>query len=487
MCKHIWERSHRCGNLDMKENSLLPWLQADFQQNTSQTNLLAAKDACTEVRQKSTWLQSCVVTCSFHLDYVIVETNGKLTGIFCIFLSWKKSYPRSKKQYEKSLNCARSQNYRKKASRSLLTDGQGGSVVRVRARKAGGLRSRPIWKERAPQMLVGWVRFPVGSDRRLEKRYCLSSLVLSVNGRVQGKVNARCWHWLATSAAFTAKVAAWPTAQVSGEWGSRPLQIKDYKASSIFFLSITIKKQWNQKYWTDKATRLLAWNTNWSTDIADLPSVTTAWWSSRTMTSAASARSPAGRGTDESRCRTRAQCGPRTARWCRFYCTTDKTWVLFSVKHPSRLKHGRAVQTHKRFWELLYYLVRFAPLVWFFLLAGGQGVNWQGGSRVDLTWLSCYKRHFGTKFFSGKFDARHPQWCLNVNTSKISCLATCCARREPHGAKPSCEHSVWRTLSPAYLPSFPVNANCWRRCFAAMRGLQYNKGQLTCRKRHKVG
>jgi len=371
MCKHIWERSHRCGNLDMKENSLLPWLQADFQQNTSQTNLLAAKDACTEVRQKSTWLQSCVVTCSFHLDYVIVETNGKLTGIFCIFLSWKKSYPRSKKQYEKSLNCARSQNYRKKASRSLLTDGQGGSVVRVRARKAGGLRSRPIWKKRAPQMLVGWVRFPVGSDRRLEKRYCLSSLVLSVNGRVQGKVNARCWHWLATSAAFTAKVAAWPTAQVSGEWGSRPLQIKDYKASSIFFLSITIKKQWNQKYWTDKATRLLAWNTNWSTDIADLPSVTTAWWSSRTMTSAASARSPAGRGTDESRCRTRAQCGPRTARWCRFYCTTDKTWVLFSVKHPSRLKHGRAVQTHKRFWELLYYLVRFAPLVWFFLLTGG--------------------------------------------------------------------------------------------------------------------
>ena len=31
-------------------------------------------------------------------------------------------------------------------------------------------------------------------------------------------VHERCCHWLATSAAFTAKPAAWPTAQVSGVW-----------------------------------------------------------------------------------------------------------------------------------------------------------------------------------------------------------------------------------------------------------------------------
>ena len=33
---------------------------------------------------------------------------------------------------------------------------------------------------------------------------------------LMGTVDARCWHWLATSAAFTAKVAAWGTSQVSG-------------------------------------------------------------------------------------------------------------------------------------------------------------------------------------------------------------------------------------------------------------------------------
>jgi len=35
-----------------------------------------------------------------------------------------------------------------------------------------------------------------------------------VNGQ---QIHARCCHWLATSAAFTAKVTAWLTAQASGD------------------------------------------------------------------------------------------------------------------------------------------------------------------------------------------------------------------------------------------------------------------------------
>jgi len=39
----------------------------------------------------------------------------------------------------------------------------------------------------------------------------LSSFVIGINGWVQGTVHARRCHWLATSAAFTAKAAPWPT------------------------------------------------------------------------------------------------------------------------------------------------------------------------------------------------------------------------------------------------------------------------------------
>jgi len=46
----------------------------------------------------------------------------------------------------------------------------------------------------------------------------LSSLVLNVNGGMQGKVNARCCHRLVTSASFTAKVAAWTTAYSKSIW-----------------------------------------------------------------------------------------------------------------------------------------------------------------------------------------------------------------------------------------------------------------------------
>ena len=49
----------------------------------------------------------------------------------------------------------------------------------------------------------------------------LSSLLLSANGRVQGKAS-RAVLRLATSAAFTAKVVAWTTAQASGDGRRRP-------------------------------------------------------------------------------------------------------------------------------------------------------------------------------------------------------------------------------------------------------------------------
>jgi len=61
-------------------------------------------------------------------------------------------------------------------------------------------------------MKKNWVRFPAGLyTEDLKNGTCgLSSLVLSVIGRVQG-------NGLAISAVFTAKVAAWTTAQVSGD------------------------------------------------------------------------------------------------------------------------------------------------------------------------------------------------------------------------------------------------------------------------------
>jgi len=50
-------------------------------------------------------------------------------------------------------------------------------------------------------------------------RYCLALM-----GGFKGTVHARCRHWLATSAAFTAKVAVWPTAQESADDSPRGAQ-----------------------------------------------------------------------------------------------------------------------------------------------------------------------------------------------------------------------------------------------------------------------
>jgi len=50
---------------------------------------------------------------------------------------------------------------------------------------------------------------------------CVQPLWLMLG--ISEKLHERCWHWLTTSAAFTANLAAWPTAQVSGNGGRRPL------------------------------------------------------------------------------------------------------------------------------------------------------------------------------------------------------------------------------------------------------------------------
>ena len=73
--------------------------------------------------------------------------------------------------------------------------------------------------QRAQPMLVDWMRLPVGSYRRLEKRDLRPvQLLLGADGWVQGNgLHAWCCHSLATSAAFTAKVGAWPTVQARGD------------------------------------------------------------------------------------------------------------------------------------------------------------------------------------------------------------------------------------------------------------------------------
>ena len=65
------------------------------------------------------------------------------------------------------------------------------------------------------QTWQGWVRLPVRSYRRLGKTV-LAAWPASCSilmGWCKDMVNAPCCHWLTTSAAFTAKVAAWSTAQ----------------------------------------------------------------------------------------------------------------------------------------------------------------------------------------------------------------------------------------------------------------------------------
>ena len=82
-----------------------------------------------------------------------------------------------------------------------------------------------------------WIEHPPIKADRLGLIPCicgLFSLVLGVHRWVQGTVHARCCHWLATSAAFTAKVAAWSTAQVSGDrrrWALVTFQ-KEYQANT---------------------------------------------------------------------------------------------------------------------------------------------------------------------------------------------------------------------------------------------------------------
>jgi len=66
-----------------------------------------------------------------------------------------------------------------------------------------GLRQAP------PTKLVSWIRFPIGSYRRLEKRSLrISSLVLGVDGRCKKAAHKWCCHWHVTSAAFNANAAA---------------------------------------------------------------------------------------------------------------------------------------------------------------------------------------------------------------------------------------------------------------------------------------
>jgi len=67
--------------------------------------------------------------------------------------------------------------------------------------------------------LIGWVRFPSESCRRREKRYLRPVQPRARRWWVGG---CKGW-WPATSAAFTAKVATWTTAQVSGHGRRRPL------------------------------------------------------------------------------------------------------------------------------------------------------------------------------------------------------------------------------------------------------------------------
>jgi len=52
---------------------------------------------------------------------------------------------------------------------------------------------------------------------------CPASCSALIGGCKGGAVHARCCHWLTTTAAFTAKPAAWPTAQASGDGRHRPL------------------------------------------------------------------------------------------------------------------------------------------------------------------------------------------------------------------------------------------------------------------------
>jgi len=47
---------------------------------------------------------------------------------------------------------------------------------------------------------------------------CTSTLCSALMDVCKRTLHARCFHWLATSAAFTAKVAVWPTVRSKWSW-----------------------------------------------------------------------------------------------------------------------------------------------------------------------------------------------------------------------------------------------------------------------------
>jgi len=90
--------------------------------------------------------------------------------------------------------------------------------------------------EHALPKLAGWIRYPVGHTEDLKNgTFDLSSLVLRVDMWVcKVTVHTRWRHWLDTSAAFTAKPAAWPTAQAYGD--GRPRITLLLKRADIFLV-----------------------------------------------------------------------------------------------------------------------------------------------------------------------------------------------------------------------------------------------------------
>jgi len=93
----------------------------------------------------------------------------------------------------------------------LVTVGLGHGVYRKLYTLIGGQSAEKFenyWVRR-----TGWKEKPSGHTKDLINGTCgLSSLVLRVDW-CRETVHARWCNWLATSAASTAKAAAWPTAQ----------------------------------------------------------------------------------------------------------------------------------------------------------------------------------------------------------------------------------------------------------------------------------
>ena len=74
-------------------------------------------------------------------------------------------------------------------------------------------------------------------------------------GGCKGTDDARCWHCLVTSATFTAKAAAWPTTQESGDGRCRPLATlqEGVQKQSTSKTELNIRKFWNNSKVTETA------------------------------------------------------------------------------------------------------------------------------------------------------------------------------------------------------------------------------------------